>query len=97
MDSWKDTFYGSRAWKKLRAYIKSRDKGLCQECLKKGIIKQGTVVHHIIELNAQRVKDETISLNPDNLITLCTECHAAKHKTPRRYKVDELGRVISNE
>ena len=97
MEAWKDKFYGSRKWKSLRKAVRSRDKGLCQECLKKGIVRQGDAVHHIVALNESNVDDETISLNADNLITLCTDCHAAKHRTERRYTIDELGRVIVNE
>ena len=98
MEEWAKAFYGSRQWKNLREYVRSRDKGLCQECLKKGIVRQGDAVHHIRKLNANNYSDEKISLNPDNLITLCADCHAAKHKKYRpRYKVDELGRVIITE
>lgn len=96
MEEWAKAFYGSRRWKNLRQYVRSRDKGLCQECLKKGIIKQGDAVHHIIKLNVRNYQNEDISLNPENLITLCADCHAAKHrKVEKRYTIDELGRVIT--
>lgn len=90
-----ERFYKGKKWQSVRAFVWSRDKGLCQRCLKKGILKPGDTVHHIIELTPENITDETISLNPDNLETLCRDCHAAVHKKyDPRYKVDELGRVI---
>ena len=43
-------FYKSKTWQKVRDQVWKRDRGLCQWCLEKGIIKQGEEVHHIIEL-----------------------------------------------
>lgn len=95
MKEWQMKFYGSRRWKNLRKTVWTRDHGLCQRCMEKGIIRPGTTVHHKIELNESNYSNENISLNPDNLITLCRDCHAAIHrKNNKRYTVDELGRVI---
>lgn len=91
-------FYKSKTWQKVRDQVWKRDRGLCQWCLKKGIIKQGEEVHHIIELTAENITDTGISLNPDNLVTLCRECHGTtKRNRGERYRVDELGRVIVTE
>ena len=93
MKEYAEKFYKSKRWQNVRALIWSRDRGLCQRCYKKGIIKAGDTVHHITELNPQNIYDENVSLNPNNLITLCRDCHAAVHKREKRYTVDELGRV----
>ena len=87
-------FYGSQAWKNVRDFCKKRDRYLCQDCLKKHLYRPADEVHHIIELSPENIDDPEISLNPDNLVSLCHECHEARHhKEQRRYKVDEFGRV----
>ena len=92
-------FYKSQTWQKCREQIWQRDKGLCQECLKKGLIKAGDTVHHIIPITPMNIDDASITLNPDNLETVCRDCHALIHsgRERPRYKVDELGRVIIEE
>lgn len=89
------TFYNSKAWKDCRkAYTKSR-RGLCERCLAKGIYKPGEIVHHKIEITPENVNDPGITLNPANLQLVCRDCHAEAHqKRVRRYRLDELGRVI---
>ena len=88
-------FYSSKAWQKTRtAYAKSK-RNLCEVCLAKGIITPAEIVHHKIELTPQNIIDPTITLNWNNLQCVCRECHAAAHGAKqRRYKLDELGRVL---
>ena len=62
-------------------------------CLKNGIYKAATLAHHIIPVTAKNVNDPQISLNADNLMALCTECHAAIHSS-RRWRFDENGKMI---
>ena len=93
-------FYFSTAWKGMREYIKKRDGYLCQDCLKKGRITPAEEVHHIIHLTPSNIHDTSITLNEDNLISLCRECHRARHgdkNSRRRYTVDEFGRVTIKE
>jgi 5-methylcytosine-specific restriction endonuclease McrA len=97
MKDYAERFYKSRKWQKVRQYVWTRDKGLCQNCLKNGLIKGGDTVHHIIEINPENITNEEISLNPDNLVTLCRDCHAAMHRKQKRWTVDELGRVVARE
>ena len=90
-------FYKSRAWIDTReAYAKSVG-GLCELCLKRGIYTPGTVVHHKVHLTPENINDPEISLSWNNLMLVCQDCHAKIHagKAERRYKVDELGRVIA--
>ena len=88
------SFYKSKAWQRCRAYVWKRDGGMCADCMANGIITAGVEVHHIIELTPANINDPSISLNPDNLVTLCKSCHEKRHgKKNKRYKVDELGRV----
>lgn len=98
MQEFAKRFYKSKAWQRVRDKVWRRDKGLCQWCLWKGIIREGVEVHHIIELTPENINDTSISLNEDNLITLCRECHGStKRDRGERYTVDELGRVIIRE
>ena len=94
MEEFARSFYGSVAWQRVRAYVKQRDKYLCQDCLKKGIYKPADEVHHIQPLTPDNIEDPEISLNADNLVSLCKDCHEARHtKREKRYKVDEFGKV----
>lgn len=89
-------FYTSRAWAECREAYRKSVGGLCEACLKKGIIKAGEIVHHIKPINTKNINDPDITLNWNNLRLLCRECHAEAHeKNHRRYIVDEMGRVIS--
>lgn len=43
----------------------------------------GKEVHHIIHLTAENVNDPYISLNENNLETLCRDCHQKEHRQDR--------------
>jgi len=68
-------FYNSKEWKAVREYCILRDHHSCVKC---GCPAEE--VHHKIHLNQQNINDITITLNPDNLICLCKECHFKEHK-----------------
>lgn len=75
-----------------------RDARLCVDCLKKNRITPAEEVHHITELTQENINNPAISLNLDNLVCLCRECHQARHsEIPKRYKLDEFGRVTLTE
>lgn len=94
-----EAFYKSKKWQKVRdAYFK-KAKGLCEVCLSKGFIKQGEIVHHIIEMDHEKIKDEALAFGFDNLQLVCRDCHAKLHPKPKRrskkrYVIDEQGKVI---
>ena len=83
-------FYKTKAWQDCRnAYIRKVG-GLCEKCKARGLIVPAEIVHHKIHLNAEKVKDPAIALNPDNLEALCRICHGAEHgKMYRRYVIGE--------
>ena len=96
MQSWAEAFYKSGAWQKCRAVAIRRDSFLCQDCLKAGKITPAEEVHHIKELTRENIGDAAVTLNLDNLVSLCRKCHGARHGTrQKRYAVDELGRVTT--
>lgn len=80
-------FYKSAAWRETREYIYNRDKGLCQDCLAKGIVAPGQEVHHIKFLDPNNMNNIDITLGADNLRLLCKECHHNRHN--KRKSTDE--------
>lgn len=94
MQPWAESFYKSAAWKHLRDLAMSRDAGLCVDCLKAGRVTPAEEVHHIKPITRENITDPSITLNLDNLVSVCRECHKTRHSArTRRYIVDELGRV----
>lgn len=89
-------FYHSKDWQRTRELVIQVRHGLCERCLKKGIVKPGDTVHHIIELTPENIHDSRISLGLDNLQLLCRDCHAEIHRrqTTDRYSLDEWGNVV---
>lgn len=71
--------YSNARWQGARHAAIVRDNGLCQECMKRGIFKPGTEVHHRVELTDANKGDWDIAYNIDNLVTLCMECHSGIH------------------
>ena len=94
MKDYAKSFYKSKAWQHVREAVMQRDARLCVDCMKEGIYKPAEEVHHIEELTPENINDPAVSLNMDNLVSLCRECHQRRHGAKqRRYKVDEYGRV----
>lgn len=70
---------------------------MCEDCLKRGIYTPGVEVHHIEELTLLNIHRPEVTLNPENLVLLCRDCHKARHKTntkDRRYTIGPNGEVI---
>ena len=87
-------FYSSKAWQECREEYARRKRYLCENCLQRGVIQTGEIVHHKIELTPENINDPGISLNFDNLKLVCRKCHAEEHTGKLiRYTVDESGRV----
>jgi len=75
-------FYNSEEWARVRGAAISRDHALCQDCLKRNIIKPYDVVHHIVPIKDDW--DKRLDLN--NLVCLCESCHQERHKKLRENK-----------
>lgn len=85
-------FYKSDNWKIARAMKIASAGGRCERC---GDV--GTEVHHIIHLTPENVDNPEISINQDNLLLLCKECHNKEHERftdKKEYKFDEDGNVV---
>ena len=75
-------FYKSKEWQQCREYILMRDKYLCIKC---GCPAEE--VHHKTRLTPANIGDVKISLNPDNLINLCKNCHFEEHKSDKAHGI----------
>jgi len=93
-------FYKSKKWQAVRQAYFKKAKGLCEICLSKGLIKQGEIVHHVIEMDSEKIHNERLAYGFDNLQLVCRECHAKIHEQERgtkkkRYFIDKNGRVTA--
>lgn len=68
------SFYGSRAWEQCReGYMISRHY-VCELCGAAALI-----CHHIVPITPQTINDWNVTLNWDNLLAVCRECHSQLH------------------
>lgn len=72
------SFYNSKEWQKCRNYILKRDNYLCTKCG-----NPAEEVHHKIHLSPANIMDPNITLNSDNLTSLCKDCHFTEHKADK--------------
>lgn len=70
---WASAFYHSGPWKALRLRALMRDGYTCRICG-----ARACEVDHIQELTPDNISDISISLNLDNLQSLCHDCHTRK-------------------
>ena len=75
MKNWAKGFYASKAWRKARAYIFTRDMGLCVRCG-----SPGEIVHHKDYLTPNNISNPEITLGENNLELVCRACHAVEHE-----------------
>ena len=87
-------FYHSIQWTNTREAYRKKVGGLCERCLKKGIISAGEEVHHKTRLTAENVSDPDVSMNFDNLELLCFACHHDEHRKKRRYFINEKSGAV---
>lgn len=82
-------FYHSPLWQDVRMSVLMRDNFLCMKCG-----NPAEEVHHIVHLRPDNIADPNISINPDNLISLCKDCHLREHiqdKARGHIKADKQG------
>ena len=68
-------FYNSPEWQRVRQAVLMRDKYLCVKCG-----KPAEEVHHKKHLTPNNIGDPMITMNMDNLISLCKSCHFEEHR-----------------
>lgn len=74
-------FYHSIEWQNARRAALMRDNYLCVICG-----APAEEVHHIKHLSPKNIGDTSITMNPDNLESLCKMCHFAEHAGERGRK-----------
>lgn len=76
-------FYASSEWLAFRQQIilarKKDGRVICEKCGKQIVVSKHIQVHHINELTEDNYKDKNISLNPDNVLVWCHNCHNKHH------------------
>lgn len=102
-------FYQSKVWKTIRKNIWLKQNCLCAICNKPvyvdGISKwipkeyrRTGIVHHKIHLDNKNIYDENITINEDNLIGICKDCHEIEHhpdiSTRKEVMFDEFGNLV---
>lgn len=90
-----ESFYKSTAWQQCRAAYAASVGGLCEDCLAKGLCTPGATVHHLQPLTPENITDPAVTLAFANLRLLCSDCHAARHKRQRRYRVEANGHAVA--
>lgn len=76
----RNEIYTSTKWRKLRlAHLQQHP--LCELCQKEGKVVPAIDVHHIISFMStnDHLKRKYLAYNPDNLMSLCKECHQNIH------------------
>ena len=86
-------FYNSPAWFKCAKAYKKYRRGLCENCLAKGIYTPGVIVHHVVHLDPVNISDPKIALSFDNLRLVCRNCHAEEHGGRKRYFFTADGKI----
>lgn len=88
-------FYNSQAWKQARNAYAVKRHYLCEDCLERGEYRHGKIVHHVIELTPDNIKDLSIALDENNFRLLCRSCHKRIHDgdNGKRWTVDEFGNI----
>lgn len=104
-------FYQSKAWKDCKKEVWLKQNLLCGICNKPVYVdgispytpkqnRRTGIVHHIEHLNDNNVYDDNVTLNINNLIGVCKECHEKEHHTDvatrKGYSFDEYGNLISS-
>ena len=72
----------SKRWKEVKRIVWQRTNGLCEECLKQGIVRAGVDCHHIVPVETATTPQEMerLCFDVNNVRLLCIACHSAIHK-----------------
>lgn len=87
-------FYSTVAWQNCRKAYAASQAHLCERCYSRGIIRRGEIVHHIQPLNSQNIHDPAVTLNYDNLMLVCRQCHGEIH-AKKRFRVGKDGKILA--
>ena len=80
-------FYSSKKWKELRKQVAEESFYICSICGKPTYSNQG-IVHHKIPVTEENINDPSITLNKNNLMYVCRNCHEALHSKREHKQMD---------
>lgn len=100
--------YKSKRWERLRALCMARPVPLsdgrvcppmmCERCFERtGRLVPAEICHHKTFVTPENVGDPSVTLNADNIMRVCRDCHARIHypnDCRPRMAFDEHGRAI---
>lgn len=88
----KQEIYNSREWKELRIAKLRSTNGLCEECMKDGIVTAAHAVHHRhpIEESTSKAEMRKWAFMWENLVSVCDACHAKIHKEERSHSKEAV-------
>ena len=87
-----DPFYSDPKWKALRHSILLRDKYMCTQCKRNGLMNQAEHVHHIFP----REQYTQYEYECWNLTSLCFKCHNKMHNRFNGH-LSKLGRILMQQ
>ena len=102
-------FYNSKLWNNVRKNVWLKQNLLCSVCGKPVYVdgisdylpkekRRIGIVHHKIWLDDTNIMDDNITINENNLIGLCKECHENTHHANMSCRkgmmFDEDGNII---
>lgn len=73
-------FYTGKPWRGLSYTLKIEAKGVCSRCGKRVLDFKYLIAHHTVELTEENIDDPNISLNPDLVEIICSDCHNKEHR-----------------
>ena len=85
-------FYSSHEYKRWRKFVIKRDNNTCQECNTKIGVKH---IHHILPW--RDYPESEYSLNIDNGITLCIECHKKTYGKEYNFVIKYISKIFDNK
>lgn len=78
-------FYSSKKWKDIRKQVAEESFYICSICGKPTYSNQG-IVHHKTPITEDNIDNPSITLNKNNLMYVCRNCHEALHKETDKSK-----------
>lgn len=90
MKNYAKGFYKSKSWHKVSTLYMSNKNYMCERC--GGV---ATICHHKKYITPWNIDNPDITLNMDNLESLCQECHNQEHSAKvSRAIFDESGNMV---
>lgn len=96
----RQTAYQNKEWRKLREVYMHKHP-ICADCLAKGKVTPAEDIHHAKSPFINGEVNWGLLLDPDNLVSLCKQCHSERHNRERGIKtvqqtLEDLDNLLYN-